>query len=175
MPPSPIPDSYWVVPGKLLAGEYPGAPAADPARRKLRRLLDAGITYFLDLTEAGEHDLHPYAALLQGEASALGRAVEHRRMPIPDVRTPAREQMAHILDTIDAALAAGHVVYLHCFGGIGRTGTVVGCYMVRHGMEGEAALAEIARLRRGTPDGCKPSPETPEQCRMVREWASGGC
>ncbi|MFN2132108.1 MAG: fused DSP-PTPase phosphatase/NAD kinase-like protein, partial [Anaerolineae bacterium] len=131
MLPSPIPDSYWVVPGKLLAGEYPGAPTVSQAKHRLHQLLGAGITYFLDLTEEGEHDLYPYAALLQGEASALGRTVEHHRMPIPDVSTPTKEQMARILDAIDAALAAGHVVYLHCYGGIGRTGTVVGCYLVR--------------------------------------------
>ena len=168
--PSPIPDSYWVVPGKLLAGEYPGAPTVSQAKHRLHQLLGAGITYFLDLTEEGEHDLYPYAALLQGEASALGRTVEHHRMPIPDVSTPTKEQMARILDAIDAALAAGHVVYLHCYGGIGRTGTVVGCYLVRQGMDGEAALAHIARLRRGTPDSWKPSPETSEQRHMVREW-----
>ncbi|MFN2154785.1 MAG: hypothetical protein ACK2UX_06085, partial [Anaerolineae bacterium] len=116
MLPSPIPDSYWVVPGKLLAGEYPGARTTDQAKHKLRQLLAAGITYFLDLTEAGEHGLHSYAALLEAEARALGRTVEHQRMPIPDVRTPAREQMARSLETIDAALAAGQIVYLHCYG-----------------------------------------------------------
>jgi len=168
--PSPIPDSYWVVPGKLLAGEYPGARTTDQAKHKLRQLLAAGITYFLDLTEAGEHGLNPYAALLEAEARVLGRTVEHHRMPIPDVSTPAKEQMARILDTIDAALAAGQIVYLHCYGGIGRTGTVVGCYLVRQGMDGEAALAHIARLRRGTPDSWKPSPETSEQHHMVRAW-----
>ena len=76
-------------------------------------------------------------------------------MPIHDVSTPTQAQMARILDAIDAALAVGHAVYLHCYGGIGRTGTVVGCYLVRHGMDGEEALAEIARLRQGTPDGWK--------------------
>jgi hypothetical protein len=130
----------------------------------------ASCAYFLDLTEAGDHGLVPYAALLEEEARALGRAVEHHRMPIPDGHAPAREQMARTLDAIDAALAAGQVVYLHCYGGIGRTGTVVGCYMVRHGMEGEAVLVEIARLRQGTPDGWKRSPETPAQCQMVRAW-----
>jgi predicted protein tyrosine phosphatase len=169
--PSPIPDSYWVVPGKLLAGEYPGARTTDQAKHKLRQLLEIGMTYFLDLTEEGEHDLHPYAALLRSEAAKSGRTVEHRRMPIPDVSTPTREQMARILDAIDAAVAAEYVVYLHCYGGIGRTGTVVGCYLARRGMDGEAALAHIARLRQGTPDGRKDSPETPEQRRMVRAWS----
>jgi hypothetical protein len=172
----PIPDSYWVEPGRLLAGEYPGARYDVQARAKLRRLLGAGVTLYLDLTEPSEYGLRPYAPLLQSEAAALGLesgAVEHRRMSIPDLGTPSPEHMSRILDAIDAALEAGHVVYVHCYGGIGRTGTVVGCYMVRRGLPGQAALDEIARLRHGTPDGWRRSPETAAQRQMVRDWPVG--
>ena len=78
----------------------------------------------------------------------------------------------HFLDTIDAALAAGGTVYVHCYAGIGRTGTVVGCYLARHGMRGEEALAEIARLRADISDGWITSPETAAQRDRVREWPS---
>ena len=60
--------------------------------------------------------------------------------------------LVQILDDLDQALADGHRVYLHCFGGIGRTGTVVGCYLVRHGMTGNEVLEQIAAWRRGTPE-----------------------
>jgi hypothetical protein len=161
----PIPDSYRVRPG-LLAGEYPGAPTDDQARAKLERLLAAGVDLFLDLTETGEYNLNPYAPLLP-------EGVEHRRIPIPDMGTPSTETMTHTLDTIDAALADGRGVYVHCFGGIGRTGTVVGCHLVRHGLAGEAALARVAELRWGTPDGYRRSPETHAQRRMVVNWLAG--
>lgn len=167
-PERPIPDCYWVQPN-LLAGEYPGAYEDGRARLKVRRLLQAGITFFLDLTQAGE--LQPYATLLPQEARATSREVEHRRMPIRDLSTPTPEMMSDVLDTIDAALAAGHTLYVHCWGGIGRTGTVVGCYLVRHGRSGDEALAEIARLRRGIPDETRVSPETETQRRMVLTWA----
>jgi protein-tyrosine phosphatase len=180
--PPPIPDSYWVVPGRLLAGEYPGAKMEAEARRKLRLFLDAGVTCFLDLTEAGE--LAPYALLLQEEAAIKQIAVEHHRMPIPDLGTPAPAQVVRILDAIDAASAAGRrgrhgrgrhdCVYVHCWGGIGRTGTLVGCYLVRHGLTGPQALAELARLRQGTPDAWRASPETPAQQARVRAWPVGG-
>ena len=49
----PIANSYWVVPGRLLAGEYPGATLRRPTLENLHGLLDAGVTYFIDLTERG--------------------------------------------------------------------------------------------------------------------------
>ena len=78
--------------------------------------------------------------------------------------------MAEILDTLDAALAQGETVYVHCFGGIGRTGTVVGCWLVRHGLTGEQALAQIAAWREGTPDEWNQSPETASQRQMALAW-----
>jgi protein-tyrosine phosphatase len=174
MPPThPIPDSYWVCPGQLLAGEYPGDWNDRETRKKLRGLLNEGVSFFLDLTQAGEYDLKPYAPLLEKEAAALGQQVEHQRIPIQDRGTPPLEGMTDILDTIDAALAAGETIYVHCYAGIGRTGTVVGCYLVRHGISGEEALAEIPRLRRDMWGGWVSSPETAAQRAMVREWPIG--
>jgi predicted protein tyrosine phosphatase len=166
----PIPDSYWVRRGRLLAGEYPGARAAADAQAKLDGLLDAGIRHFVDLTEAGEYNLRPYWPLVQQLAAGRGVAVAHTRLSIPDMGTPTPAHMLQILDTIDAALAEGQGVYVHCFGGIGRTGTVVGCYLVRHGADPAAALAEIARRREGTPDGDRRSPETEAQRQLVLTW-----
>jgi protein-tyrosine phosphatase len=158
------------VPGRLLAGEYPGSRSDAEARQKLRRLLTAGVTYFLDLTEEGEHGLRPYAPLLLDEFATLGRSASHHRMPVRDMATPTAADMTRILDAIDGAIQDGETVYVHCYGGIGRTGTVVGCYVVRHGMHGQQALDEIRRLRRGTPDGHRRSPETKRQERMVLDW-----
>jgi len=171
---NPIPNSYWVRSGQLLAGEYPGTSYDETSRARLWCLLESGITFFLDLTEAGEYGTRSYAPLLQEEAAALGQSAEHWRMDIPDRGTPTPDKMAHILDTIDAALAAGQVIYAHCYAGVGRTGTVVGCYLVRHGLSGEAALEEIARLRAGIPISRMSSPETPAQRQMVRDWPIGG-
>jgi len=52
--PGPIPDSYWLIEGQLLAGEYPGAPRDDEARRKLEAILRAGVRSFIDLTEMND-------------------------------------------------------------------------------------------------------------------------
>jgi len=170
---SPISDSYWVHPGQLLAGEYPRDWDDDTSRQKLRLLLEAGVVFFLDLTEAGEYGLRPYRPLLREEAVAPGQAVDHCRMPIRDMDTPTQQEMVRILDTIDAELAEGRAVYVHCFGGIGRTGTVVGCYLVRHGKSGQEALDEIEYLRRDMPAAWQRSPETQMQRQMVRAWRVG--
>src|SRR5262249_7275267 len=143
--------SFWLVPGRLLAGEYPGARTDEEARRKLRSFLDAGVSFFLDLTEEDE-GLQPYATLLQEEAKRRERTVTYLRLAIPDMSVPTADRMLEIQQVITSALGDGHTVYVHCWGGIGRTGTVVGCYLVEQEVSGAEALAEIRRLRRGTTD-----------------------
>lgn len=155
----PIPGSYWVVPGKLLAGSYPGSPwARAGVQTSLDHLLEAGITLFVDLTEPGERT--PYRSLLPPEICCFNRPIQNYGIPTP-------EQMRDILNTIDTALDQGQMVYLHCYGGMGRTGTVVGCYLVRHGLAGQDALAEIVRRR-----GDSLSPETDEQRQLVLGWSA---
>jgi protein-tyrosine phosphatase len=155
-PTRPFAHSYWVEPGRLLAGAYPRS-AADVAA--LGRLVSLAI----DLTE--ENELEPYSDLLDG--------VEWLRAPIRDFSVPTEDEMTRILNTIDDALDRGEVVYVHCWGGRGRTGTVVGCHLVRHGSTPDAALDRIAELRRRVPDGRVPSPESTEQVAMVRGWLPG--
>jgi protein-tyrosine phosphatase len=167
----PIANSYWIVPGKLLAGEYPGAASETEAREKLRHFLAAGVTFFLDLTESRE--LAPYAHLLSDPLLHGGKRLTHCRRPIRDVDVPrCKEEMATILTAIDSALADGECVYIHCWGGVGRTGTVVGCYLVRQGMSGEQALRELAARWQNVPKAKrKPlSPETTAQQNFVRQW-----
>jgi hypothetical protein len=173
----PIAHCYWVEPRRLLAGEYPGARDEAEAREWLRHFLSAGVNFFLDLTHAGEGALKPYAHLLADEARIAGVAAEHWRFPLRDMSVPAPETMAEILDTIDRALAEGRTAYVHCWGGVGRTGMVVGCYLVRRGLSGDAALQQIARWWATLPPGKRlwhpRSPETSEQENFVRNWREG--
>ena len=166
-PPS---NAYWVLTGRVLAGEYPGARDAAAARAKVRAHLEAGIRTFVDLTEAGE--LVPYDSLLADEAARLGVTAEHLRLPIRDRDIPASPaRMVKILDVLDRATPE-RPAYVHCWGGIGRTGTVVGCFLRRHGLTGEDALMEVARLFATTEKAPfrHSSPETQPQADYVREW-----
>jgi protein-tyrosine phosphatase len=95
-------------------------------------------------------------------------------MTIPDLGVRTKEAMREILDMIDGEMENGRPVYVHCLGGIGRTGTVVGCWLARHGIaSGEAVLDRIAELRRNDPSADVPSPETRQQRNFVRTWKAG--
>jgi hypothetical protein len=82
-----------------MAGEYPGDKDDSKAKEKLRRTVEAGVTSFLDLTEAGEYGLKPYAPFLPA-ASPSGKEIEYRRLPIRDTTVPEKWEMKQILDEI---------------------------------------------------------------------------
>jgi protein-tyrosine phosphatase len=168
-PPKPDPNTYWVVPDKFLAGEYPGAYNPDDARKKLRRFLDIGVRRFIDLTEDGE--LEPYVELLTEEAGSIERSYE--RIPIRDVDVPKEAQtMVKIIDAIDRAIAAGGIAYVHCWGGIGRTGLAVACWLQGQGKTPDEALVELANRWRTSAKSKRKSdsPETTERRRWIKEW-----
>ena len=160
----PLPNSYWVLPGRLLAGEYPGGSTPELTRERLSRLLDAGIDCFIDLTQPQE--LTPYDASLPTD-------VDYVRCSILDHGTPANHgEMTEIIRCLRGALRERRAIYLHCRAGIGRTGMVAGCLLAEHGLSGEEALAELNRLwRQSARSGQWPTvPETAEQIEYVRRW-----
>jgi hypothetical protein len=169
-PGRPFPESYWVIPGRFLAGEYPGRFDEGETRRRLDALLEQGCASFIDLTTPGE--LPPYLPVLEDLARARGTGIEYRRFPIDDRGLPTPGRMTEILDAIDASLAGGRPVYLHCWGGVGRTGTTVGCYLVRHGRSGAQALDRLAEWWLEVPkrSAYPRSPETDEQVQFILGW-----
>jgi hypothetical protein len=175
----PFARAYWVVPGRLMAGYYPGDVHPQTQTKKLAALLDAGVDRIINLMEVDEVDAQGrkfrlYQQELTQLAGKRGVGMEISRFPIPDLNVPTRQQMRMILDALDGALALGRHVYVHCRGGIGRTGTVVGCFIARHGLAaGQEVLTRIAELRRLLPDPIGISPETAAQTRMVIGWQEG--
>lgn len=200
----PHANSYQVPGTRLLAGEYPfhdtskgrfidTVPSMDPrsvdyvlrsderiGAVKLMGCIDSGIDHFLDLTEEHESHLLPYHEVLVRECATAARPLVYERLTIRDVNVPSHHRMVEILDAIDAAAARGAATYVHCWGGIGRTGTVVGCYLVRHGMTGGDALDVVGNLfstmseQKVARHRGHGSPETEAQRAFVRSWSEVG-
>ena len=114
----------------------------------------------------------PYATTLAALATPGEEGATCVRVPMVDVGVPSREAMTSALDHIDAALAADRPVYVHCFGGIGRTGMVVGCWLLRHGLAAAGDVVDVlARLRRKDKERVsRRSPETDAQVAFLRAW-----
>lgn len=164
----PLPNCYWVRPGQLLAGEYPGSMSRAEATERVQKLLHSGVSSFIDLTEEGE--LPAYDTLL---AELSEQHIRYRRIAILDHGLPdSPAHMARILDLIDGELAAGRCVYVHCRAGIGRTGTTIGCHLIRSGLASEAALDRLQDLWQqcGRSRRWPTIPETDEQIEFVRLW-----
>ena len=175
----PFDRSYWVVPGRLLAGLYPASDKPEEATEKLQRLLAVGVRHVINLTEPVEKNwngpaLSDYEPELTGLAAERKVQVVCRRLTIRDLDVPTITTMKTILDDIDEAMKVGRTAYVHCWGGRGRTGTVVGCFLARHGMAvGDHALNMIRWLRRTDAKAHTESPETPAQKDFVRAWSVG--
>jgi hypothetical protein len=169
--PRPHANCYWLIPGQLLAGEHPGSKFHDDCVARVDALLDAGARQFVDLTDFFEGP-GPYVPVLQERARVRALRIAHHRYAIPDFGVPSMGLMRATLATIYAALDAGECVYLHCWGGVGRTGTVVGCLLREQGLAAAEALDLIAckwlamekRLRHAN------SPETAEQIAFIEQW-----
>ena len=181
VPPLPITECYWVVPGLLLAGEYPYAYEEAEGRERLRALLDAGIRLFVDLTEERESGrtgmLEPYEAPLAEEAAAKGLVLRRVRYPVRDMGVPADGGLGRIVAELERAVERGEPAYVHCWGGIGRTGTAVAAFLARRqGVSGDDALALLDDLWQEVPKSAyfPESPQTEEQRRAVRSFAEGG-
>lgn len=167
--PRPTSLSYWVS-ENLLAGEHPTHPdGIDKTREKIQRYLDCGITYFVDLTQVDDKGDYQEIVLEEAMKKGLEGTVGCTRVTLQELGT---SQMDEVLNAIDAAIANQHKVYVHCRGGNGRTGTTVGCYLVRHGSSGEEAVEQVNRLFQASDPSRanRSSPENPDQVSFIRQW-----
>jgi hypothetical protein len=154
---APTAESFWIEDGKLLAGMYAGAETDTETVSNLGALVAAGVTLIVDLSHESD-GLPPYAAHVAAPMRRVG-------MPIRDFDVPTLEQLVETLAVIDSEIEDGGVVFVHCWGGCGRTGTVVSSWLVKHGMTAESALGRYA-------EACgRKCPERPEQFELVETYA----
>ncbi len=162
---APIRNSYKVD-ERIYAGEYPATSNAVLGRREAARFTKFGITHFIDLTEAGE--LSPYNQWLPANCT-------YTRFPIKDCDTPTSmegvtEMLKGIIETIKSSVNAK--VYIHCRGGIGRTGTIVGCYYALLLKDFTASMNLLERQFSQCPKSAfRRTPETLKQRQFIMRYA----
>ncbi len=141
-------DFSWV-----LENELAGMGLPEPLREDLEFLKDKGIDAIVSLTES---------PLRQSLIEEFG--FEYHHIPVADFAAPSQEQVDEFVRLLGAAREAGKRVVVHCLAGRGRTGTMIGCYLVSLGRTASAAIKEVRRLRPG-------SIETRTQEAAIRAYA----
>ena len=181
----------WLVPGSVMLGRYPGQEPSrvgteEGARQNLGAIVGAGVDVFVCLQD----EIPPQGKWAEGKsvggfmayAPLVGdlapeRAVEYLHYPIVDLSTTDDASLGKIVRDVADRVRAGRVVYIHCWGGRGRTGTVAAC-LLRDLYPGEVGVEEaLERLQfaydaRGEGEG-RVSPETPQQFDQVRRYFLG--
>src|SRR4051812_30448934 len=95
----PFPRTWWIDPGKVMGGRYPGTPDRQESRRMLAALVACGVRTFINLQEEGERGaggapFRDYRPELSTAAVRAGTGVDFHRFPVPDCDVPDRRLMA---------------------------------------------------------------------------------
>lgn len=133
-----LPLNFSFVWKDLLAGSgHPGYGGELIAA--LSALEEAGIKSILSLTEESLElpPLHEF-----------GFAYMH--LPVEDFTAPTQQQVESAVKFIDNGIGRNEGVLIHCRAGIGRTGTILACYLVSQGMEPFAAIEQVRQTRPGS-------------------------
>ena len=152
----------WQIEGKLAGMGRPDisrpAGGEDPEADAwlspdLHRLKERGITAVVSLTSR---------PLDQEAVEAAGFRYHH--IPVQDFSAPTQEQIDRFVAFAREEIERDGKVVVHCFAGIGRTGTMLACYLVREGKTAEEAMREVRRVETA-------AIEVPSQEEAVREYA----
>ena len=166
-PMKPIRNSYMVM-DRVYAGEYPREYDDKKSVDKIKQFKRFGITHFIDLTEEGE--LRPYDQMLVS-------LMQHIRFPIHDVSIPANiESVKDLIGQIQGILNENdrNKVYIHCWGGVGRTGTIVGCLLShQHNYDYKETMDALKKAFSDCPKSAyRETPETKEQRDFIARYAA---
>ncbi|UJR24004.1 hypothetical protein I4U23_026969 [Adineta vaga] len=164
--------SHWVVPNLLLASAYPGEKDPDAHKRLTRQIIDAGIQVVVNIMEIEElKRFTPYQEIMLQHATEVDRQLEFISFPIRDqsVHQDNQRVLEFCLELCDR-VKKGQVVLVHCWGGHGRTGTIISIMIgILFNLKSQEAISMNRQLhdQRIRTNGI-PSPETGPQTEQVR-------
>jgi atypical dual specificity phosphatase len=141
-----LPNFSWLFENKLAAMPYP---ESEDAFTLLYRI---GVKALLNLSE----EPLPYKT-----SKTIGILIRH--IPVADYTAPTLEQVQEAVVMISSCLDRNMPVVVHCMAGLGRTGTILACYLVSMEMPANNAISNIREWRPG-------SIETIEQEAVVYEY-----
>jgi hypothetical protein len=174
----PFKRSYWIIPGVILAGEIPSALDDAERSKKISGLFQSGVNSIVNLTEKGESNfagqqLIDYTQEVSSHALNNHKTITINRFAIKDLNVPSPLFMRAIQEHLTTEIQSGNTVYVHCWGGVGRTGTVVGSFLLQHGIcTPDEVISFIKFLKKDTDIAHRDSPETQEQREFLVNWTS---
>lgn len=121
----PLSLSNWVLPGSLCVGGYPSAMSNEKAMTYAQAIVDSGLDTIVNLMQSNELSrFREYAGLMTHLAKP--RPVQFLSFPIGDGSCPKdQNSFLALVDDLIKRLQSGRKLYIHCWGGHGRTGTVL--------------------------------------------------
>jgi len=170
----PTDKSNWVVHGRILQGAYPVGKTDIEQRVVISALMRAGVSCFVNLVSLQETmQLPEYSSLVSAHEKMRPKdnaKVDHVHFPISDGGTAKDNQVLPLLQDLVKRVKQNQKLYIHCYGGHGRAGTICACLLgILYELPPDEAIQRIQVYHdsRDHP-GCFPSPACEGQRKQVR-------
>ena len=127
------PDNFsWVIEGKLAGSAIP------TSIDEVQWAIDQGVKSIITIREEPLDD-------------SWTKGVNYLHVHSNDMGVPEFNDLVNTVDFVHKRIANNEPVMVHCLAGLGRTGTVLACYLIKHQkMSADKAIQKIRDERPGS-------------------------